>query len=506
MTTLSSQPADAVRPAMDKRIAYTLAASVALTAAADWLFYGETVGWTTGLFALALLLAILGRDIAVLRQRNGTLIALAALALCFSLIDSPGPLQYISAGLALVTLAYIGTSGWTVNPFAWCERWCWFLFTGWASLFRDVPKLSRAGIVGRAMVQAALWGIPLALGAVFIALFAAANPIIEQLTHDALDAINRFLEHIDTVRVLFWIYIAAWSWGLLRTVAPEGMIRNVELGDEETQDPPIPAALIERCLLVFNVVFALQTALDLIYLTGGSKLPDGFTWKEYAHRGAYPLVATALLAIAFVLITFRSRATGEHMKWARRFVYLFIAQNILLVGSSMWRLYLLVDISMITRWRVAAGIWMVLVAACLVLIILRIVRDQPNRWFTRRAAALAALIVFACCFIPFDSIITQYNARYCVERTGDKDGQSFYVPYHESLGPDALPAMIDLLPTVKNPTKAAEISDAIFRLKAKLAASQSTWHGWTWTNQRLSDAINPVAPKPSRLATASLPN
>ena len=56
-----------------------------------------------------------------------------------------------------------------------------------------------------------------------------------------------------------------------------------------------------RSLILFNALFAVQTVLDLIYLWGGASLPDGMSHAEYAHRGAYPLVATALLAAAFVL-------------------------------------------------------------------------------------------------------------------------------------------------------------------------------------------------------------
>ena len=49
----------------------------------------------------------------------------------------------------------------------------------------------------------------------------------------------------------------------------------------------------------------MQTGLDLAYLWGGLALPDGMSHAEYAHRGAYPLVVTALLAAGFVLIAMR---------------------------------------------------------------------------------------------------------------------------------------------------------------------------------------------------------
>ena len=62
---------------------------------------------------------------------------------------------------------------------------------------------------------------------------------------------------------------------------------------------------VTRSLILFNVMFALQSALDLTYLWGGASLPNDMTYAYYAHRGAYPLIATALLAAGFVLIAMR---------------------------------------------------------------------------------------------------------------------------------------------------------------------------------------------------------
>ena len=51
--------------------------------------------------------------------------------------------------------------------------------------------------------------------------------------------------------------------------------------------------------------------MDFVYLWGGKTLPDGMSYAEYAHRGAYPLIATALLAGAFVLVALRPGSETE---------------------------------------------------------------------------------------------------------------------------------------------------------------------------------------------------
>ena len=78
--------------------------------------------------------------------------------------------------------------------------------------------------------------------------------------------------------------------------------------------PPLPPLVsaeflnpstILRSLILFNLLFAAQSILDGIYLWGHVALPDNLTYAAYAHRGAYPLIATALLAAAFVLVAMR---------------------------------------------------------------------------------------------------------------------------------------------------------------------------------------------------------
>ncbi|WP_213030895.1 DUF4153 domain-containing protein, partial [Acinetobacter baumannii] len=64
-------------------------------------------------------------------------------------------------------------------------------------------------------------------------------------------------------------------------------------------------ATILRSLILFNLLFALQTVLDMTYLWGKLALPNDLSYATYAHRGAYPLIVTALLAAGFVLIAMK---------------------------------------------------------------------------------------------------------------------------------------------------------------------------------------------------------
>ena len=196
---------------------------------------------------------------------------------------------------------------------------------------------------------------------------------------------------------------------------------------------------MSRSLILFNALFALQSGLDLIYLWGGATLPDGMSHAEYAHRGAYPLIVTALLAAGFVLVAMRPGGPAEQSRLIRPLVLAWIGQNVLLVISSIFRLDLYVAAFSLTYLRLAAFIWMGLVAAGLLLILIQIMLRKPISWLVTANAATLALALYGCCFINAPRIIAAYNLAHSREAGGT--GPWLDMSYLRSLGPQALPAL-----------------------------------------------------------------
>ena len=256
---------------------------------------------------------------------------------------------------------------------------------------------------------------------VFALLFVSANPLIEDFV-TSLDP-GVLFDHISPVRIGFWLIAASASWPFIRVrlrhrrarkkphFNPPGSGRAIS-GD--TAGIPAPAvepvnalaflfnrAAVLRSLVLFNGLFAAQTAMDLAYLWGGLALPDGMTYAQYAHRGAYPLIATALLAGVFVLIAMRPGAETERLPVIRILVFAWIAQNVLLVVSSILRLDLYVEVYALTYLRVAAFIWMFMVIVGLVLIVARIALNRSNAWLVSANLINLGLVLYACGFVNF---------------------------------------------------------------------------------------------------------
>ncbi len=473
-----------------RRASFGLAITFGLVALADFLFYGHPLGWNTALFGSALIAAVMLRDGRALRTWLGRGLAAACGGLLVALAIEPGPLPIILGLLALISLAILDRNGLSAAAALWLSGWARFLIRGIAQPFRDArlgQRRQRArGIRHPLLITTVRWIIPVLLSLTFVGLFTLANPIIADWTAD-------LPELFAPRRIGLWLIVGLCAWALLRTRlgrTPKRTARPTGTHDHFRRlERDTGSTWITRSLVLFNAVFAVQTVLDLFYLYGGAALPEGMTYAEYAHRGAYPLIATALLAGLFVLITFRPGGPAERSAWARRLVFLWIAQNVLLVVSSVWRLSLYVDVYSLTRWRVAAGVWMTLVALALVLLVVRIATRRDNRWLVQANTLMAAAVLYACCFVGFDRWIADYNVRHCreiVAQQPDAPADLLNAPldiaYLQRLGPDALPALRHYLAQTddaNHPTTRRIARHAIHHAQTQLDHHLADWRGWT---------------------------
>jgi hypothetical protein len=409
-----------------------------------------------------------------------------------AMLEYPGALPIALGAVGLVTLALIAREGWFADGILWIRRWAVFLVLGWVKWFEDAASarewcrsnLSLARI-GRG---ARKWLIPLLLSLVFVVLFAIANPIIENWLEELDNVIATMLKDlfrwVSYQRILLWLLVGTWGLALLRLRTKLDPHRKsqtiVALSFPRSFLLPDP---IVRCLFLFNAVFAVQTILDIAYLWGGAQLPQGMTYASYAHRGAYPLVATALLAALFVLATFRSGSNGKAMHTARLLVYLWLAQNVFLVLSAAWRLNLYIDIYSLTRLRAAAAIWMLLVAMGLVYICWRIISARTNTWLVNVNLLTLLGVLFVCSFVNWDSMIASYNVRHCKEATGE--GVPIDLAYLQELGPESLPALLWLIDNAKEARVQGSARERMYVLTVRLAEDLRNWRGWCYRRHRL---------------------
>jgi hypothetical protein len=378
----------------------------------------------------------------------------------------------------------------------WLRESSLWLLIGWVRPWRDWVHLRRHRIrhhYRRSVNWMSL--IPVLLGLVFLGLFSLANPVL-----------GRWLAHLDwhvlkeafnPGRLLFFL-ISLWTlWALIR---PYRLKRHAAPSTDIL--PPgvslLSPTLCRNSLIAFNLLFLLQTGMDALYLWGGIQLPEGLTYAEYAHRGAYPLIVTALLAGGFVFIALRPGSATSRAPGIRWLVTAWILQNAFLTVSAIQRTLLYVAVYSLSHWRIAALIWMGLVALGLFWMLWRIWRQKSDRWLINANALSLLVVLYTCSCIDFDNMIAWYNVRHSQEVTGQ--GQALDFDYLEAqIGPSAIPAL------AWYQRHAAPKSPGIWqamalrtRLREALTTRMQDWHAWTWRDQQVLEAtrslpaVNPL--------------
>lgn len=489
MTSLASTSTTDIQPIRPSSLSAKLAMALLLAALADWLFYGHRVGLSLVIFAIAITCASLLANHAALDCRRaaigGAVVALGLMPAVEELTALSSVILVAALVVALLLATNPGTTGLADRARALRN----LLLFGFWRFFPDALQIFDLSAFTRGI---ALWLLPAALSTVFVALFAAANPVIEQWV--SLLNPRVVFEYVSVWRTLFWAWMLALVWPFIHVRwRKRAAAAAVVISPEPQPLPPlVPIELlgpstILRSLILFNLLFAAQSVLDGIYLWGHVTLPDNLTYAAYAHRGAYPLIATALLAAAFVLIAMRPGGPAEKSKVIRALVYLWVGQNVLLVASSILRLDLYVDIYMLTYWRIAAFIWMGLVALGLILIVARIVLGRTNQWLIGTNLIALTIVLYGCSLVNFDAFIADYNVAHSREASGK--GVQIDIDYLLTLGPQALPAIdraIALRPAAGDGCLVSQRDRLVEQLRRDLA-----WRSWgfrSWRLQRRLDA------------------
>jgi len=471
-----------------------LALAFCLVALADWLFYDQREGISVVVFAVALMCGSLAANYDGL-DRSRALPAAAVIFLA-GLLPAAEDLNAMSFVFLVLALG-IGVSILT-NPNLKSLRDAWVGLRDLLVIgpFRSIADA--AGLLNLAALAAGfvLWFVPLALGGVFVFLLASANPLIEKWL--ALLNPGSAASHVDTARMLFWLAALLVIWPFIRL----RWRRTVEIDldaiaadpiepapDEENASTTSPDFLstptILRSLILFNLLFSLQTALDVVYLWGDGELPADVTYADYAHRGAYPLIVTALLAAGFVLTAMRPGGPADASRIIRPLVYLFVAQNVMLVLSSIQRLHLYVQVYLLTYWRIAAFVWMLLVAIGLVLIVVQIALKRSDEWLIGANLISLACTVYVCALINFAAVIADYNVSRSLRAAGQ--GVRIDTAYLVGLGPQALPAIDKALQRLGNDQCLVSGRARLIEQQQQIMAS---WRSWGFRSFRLQRTLD----------------
>lgn len=484
--------------------ALKIAGAAGVVALGDWLFYQRTeyLG-AFGLVGLAIVAALGLTRPAVRHDRRAMLALLLATVAAFAMVRDGGPLPFALFWVAIGLATLLPGTARFDDGWRWLQR---LLVHGLKALVGPLIDLVQLARVRRRRPLSGrgprYWfgtlALPLGGSAAILALFALANPLIARF----LAAISITLpDEMLVARLILWAFLALITWGVLRPRPPRRLLGTFD-GRGDAVLPGVSLQSVTLALILFNALFAIQNAMDLAYLWGLADLPADITLAEYAHRGAYPLIATTLLAALFVLVALRPGSQTALSPLVRRLVGVWIAQNLLLVGNAALRTWDYVQTYDLTRLRIAALLWMALVAIGLVLVLWRMLREKNAAWLINANLATSGALLFALCFVDTGTIAARWNIAHARETEGA--GAALDWCYLDSLGGSALVPLAELEIARPNSALGAKAAALRWHLQQRLEDERADG-GWTLLNnrrlamvQRLlgADANRPQPPLP----------
>ncbi|WP_171900811.1 DUF4173 domain-containing protein [Stappia indica] len=386
-----------------------LAALIACVIAANLLLYHRWPGLAFAPFAVAVFLAavatlpgrkiprgpallLVASQLPLIEYQQLLAVAFAVAGLAASLVWARAAARPAAAQLAFTAAILLLSS--TRQPFRAMR---------FASL--AVQAGSRGEDTGTMALKAASrLAFPLLGAAALLALLAVANPVIEGW----LDRLLTFDIHLLPLlgRLVFLSLVASLVWPFLAWSGVLPRMRALDAGPPAGRWLGLNAGSVTLALVLFNAMLLVQVGTDVRYLLAGGELPEGLTYSAYARRGAFALMATAVLAGGFAVL---ARPYLGARPGLRCLMYLWLAQNLALTGAAGYRLWIYVEAYGLTLLRIHAAIWTVLVGLGLALIAWQIRRERSSGWLLARLALLGLATLYLCAFVNFSHIVASHN-------------------------------------------------------------------------------------------------
>jgi len=244
----------------------------------------------------------------------------------------------------------------------------------------------------------------------------------------------------------------------------------------------------ERLILLVSValLFWIFLAVQLSYLFGN--LPQvqgsGMTFAEYARRGFAELTVVATATAVLILVSERFGESGARAGQIRIATFAVLIAVLLLLSSAFNRVLLYEEAYGFTTARLYAQAYMLIVAAAVFALGWEMRGDiDPSRLFRR---------VFTIATATFIALIYWNHHAWIANRNIDQaatTGKLDTVYLTRDLGFDAVPTIVDRLPTIPEPYR-SELKRALTARYAKRPRLyDSAWYEFNLRRSAAADAL-----------------
>ena len=409
------------------------------------------------------------------------LLALACATLTFALaahypsaawVRRAGVLRYGGA------LAFGALHAWTAAPLALAD----------ATRAASRADSRRAGWRRTAAVARGLV-IATPLLAVFGALFMSADAVFATLVTNVLRFDFEWLaSHVLLFSILAWLSTGYLRGFLTGTEPPlRGLWRDGALLGLTPKRPALGVTEVATAVAALNLLFLVFVVVQFRYLFGGDMLvrvtPD-LTYAEYARRGFFELVVAAFLVVPILLAAdwlLERRSPVSDLAF-RSLAGVQIGLVLAIAASAFQRLRLYHVSYGLTESRFYAMAFLIWIAVMLLWLGATVLRGRRDSFaFGALIAGLSAVVLLF--VVNPDAIVARAN----VVRMSSADASvRFDVAYATSLSADAVPVLIDALPSLP---RDVQCPLAQHMLRRWPPGGELSIRNWNWSAARASDAI-----------------
>lgn len=274
--------------------------------------------------------------------------------------------------------------------------------------------------------------VPLLL--VVLALLASADVFFMEITKKVLGSINLS----NVMNIIFRITFMFFFSYMLTAYLCKKEIKE-EVKDHRTGEPVIAVTVTAMLTFVYLAFSVVQIAGLFL---GQLKLPDGYTYAEYARQGFFQLLAVSILNLIIVLVCM---SYFRESKVLRVILTVMSLCTFVMIASSAMRMLIYIRFYYLTFLRILV-LWALALLAVLFLGVLVNIYVERFPLF-RYGMAVVTVFYLALSFARPDYIIASVNVA-----NAEADGMQWWVdesvePYHDfsylsRLSADAAPVLV----------------------------------------------------------------
>lgn len=293
----------------------------------------------------------------------------------------------------------------------------------------------------RVLLPTALLALPFAL------LLGLGNAVLGDWMLRLAVRILRWVFAVDfgIGRFLFWLLAATLALALLRRAPPPRhgfALLGRDLPPWQRADPRLARWQGILVLLALNALFLGANAADALHLWSHRAMPAGVSFSAFVHRGTDALILATLLSGAVLAVMFQQAADVTRSALLRGLALAWIAQNLLLLASVVFRLWLYVEAYQLSLLRVWLALFLLVVACGFVLLAWHVLRGAGLRRLVMANAAVVLALFFAMQFVDTAGIVARTNVGMWQRSVATGKARALDLGYLMELGPSAWPALL----------------------------------------------------------------